>query len=87
VTEPFARGDAARSMTDEASGFGLGLATSRVAAEIHGGRLTLHDVNAQSPQRGPALGCTCPTRCLTSERHGGMLDHEPFHGVPARVDP
>ncbi|MFC7400609.1 ATP-binding protein [Chelatococcus sp. GCM10030263] len=52
VMEPFARGDAARSMTAETSSFGLGLAIARSAAEIHGGRLTLHDVYTQGPRRG-----------------------------------
>jgi len=42
VLEPFVRGDAARSMNNT-DGFGLGLAITRLVAEAHGGRLSLHD--------------------------------------------
>lgn len=43
MLEPFARGDAARTMGDRSAGFGLGLAIARSAAEAHGGSLLLQD--------------------------------------------
>lgn len=47
VTEPFRRGDAARTMGAR-SGFGLGLSIAREVAEAHGGRLLL----ANRPEGG-----------------------------------
>nr|WP_321462790.1 ATP-binding protein [uncultured Cohaesibacter sp.] len=44
LQEPFARGDKARTMNDT-SGFGLGLAIARKAAEMHGATLELADTD------------------------------------------
>jgi signal transduction histidine kinase len=41
MLQPFARGDAARTMNEDSPGFGLGLAIARAAAEAHGGELLL----------------------------------------------
>lgn len=43
VLEPFVRGDAARTLDDDRSGFGLGLSIARAVAEAHAGRLELAD--------------------------------------------
>ena len=43
MLEPFARGDAARTMNEASPGFGLGLAIARAAAEAHAGELVLRN--------------------------------------------
>jgi signal transduction histidine kinase len=47
MLQPFVRGDDARNMDHEASGFGLGLSIARAIALAHGGELTLRDRQPQ----------------------------------------
>jgi signal transduction histidine kinase len=55
VTEPFFRGDRARS---SGGGSGLGLATARAIAESHGGSLEI----ISEPGRGTVATIRLPTR-------------------------
>ncbi|WP_024511096.1 ATP-binding protein [Bradyrhizobium sp. ARR65] len=66
MLEPFVRGDDARNMDDECTGFGLGLSIARAIALAHGGELSLHD---RAPQ-GLVVRMQIPLRAIPSRAQG-----------------
>lgn len=80
MMQPFARGDAARGVS-EAAGFGLGLSIARAIVEDHGGRLVLLD---REPQ-GLVVRVTLPLSPATPEARAEAVAATQPAGSPARL--
>jgi signal transduction histidine kinase len=79
MLEPFARGDEARTMNEESTGFGLGLAIARAAAQAHGGDLVL----VSAVPSGLIATLRLPARIENNRKPAGATSETP---APSRLD-
>ena len=79
MLEPFARSDEARTMNEESTGFGLGLAIARAAAQAHGGDLVL----VSAVPSGLIATLRLPARIENNRKPAGATSETP---APSRLD-